>query len=191
VRRLVVSQFVTLDGVMEDPGGSEGTEGGGWALRIGRGAEGDRFKLDEVMSAGALLLGRATYEGFAAAWPDRTDEAGFADKFNSMPKHVVTSSPDPLEWNNSAAITGDIAAGIAGLKEQDGGEILVNGSGRLLPLLAAHGLVDEYRLMVFPLVLGSGKRLFPDGSPPADLRLTDARPVGEEGVVVLVYEPRR
>jgi dihydrofolate reductase len=191
VRRLVVSQFVTLDGVMEDPGGSEGTEGGGWALRIGRGAEGDRCKLDEVMSAGALLLGRATYEGFAAAWPDRTDEAGFADKFNSMPKHVVTSSPDPLEWNNSTAIAGDIAAGIAGLKEQDGGEILVNGSGRLLPLLAAHGLVDEYRLMVFPLVLGSGKRLFPDGSPPADLRLTDARPVGEEGVVVLVYEPRR
>jgi dihydrofolate reductase len=191
MRKVVVSQFVTLDGVMEDPGGAEGMEGGGWALRIGRGPDGDRFKLDEVMEAGALLLGRVTYEGFAAAWPDRTDEAGFADKFNSMPKHVVTSTRDELEWNNSTPIAGDIAGAIRRLKEQDGGDILVNGSAQLLPLLAENDLVDEYRLMVFPLVLGRGRRLFGEGTPPADLHLAEARPVGDEGVVILVYRPAR
>src|SRR5690242_17718231 len=171
MRKIVVSQFVTLDGVMEDPGGAEGFELGGWAFKFQRGDDGDRFKLDEVMAADALLLGRRTYEGFAAAWPDRSDEAGFADKFNSMPKYVVSTTLRDPEWNNSHVIAVEDVAGLDG-------EILVNGSNTLIQALMEHDLVDEYRLMVFPTVLGRGKRLFQDGRPQADLKLTDCRPVG-------------
>ena len=151
--RIVVSQFVTLDGVFEDPGGSEGIDRGGWAFRFERGEEGDRFKLDEVMAADGLLLGRVTYEGFAAAWPSRTDELGFADKFNTMPKYVVSSTLTDPEWNNTRVVTLDELPGLEG-------ELLVNGSGQLVQALLERGLVDELRLMVFPTVLGTGRRLF-------------------------------
>jgi dihydrofolate reductase len=190
VRKLVVSEFVTLDGVMEDPGGAEGFEGGGWALRFERGVGGDKFKLDEVLKAGALLLGRVTYQAFAEAWPSRTDEAGFAAAMNSMPKFVVSTSLDEARWHNSTIIRGDVATEVSALKQQPGGEILVAGSGRLVRTLMRHDLVDEYRLMVFPVVLGRGKRLFPGEGAETVLRLVEARPVGA-GVLILTYEPDR
>src|SRR3954452_17102811 len=152
--KVVVSQFVTLDDVVEDPGGSEGFERGGWAFKFDRGPEGNKFKLDEVMAAEALLLGRVTYEGFAAAWPDRTDEVGFADKFNNMPKYVVSNTLDNPSWNNSTVIKGDDLAGeVSKLKQQSSGDVLVNGSVQLVQALTEQGMVDEYRLMVFPVVL--------------------------------------
>jgi dihydrofolate reductase len=186
---IVVSQFVTVDGAFEDPGGSEGFERGGWAFQFERGPEGDQFKLDEVMTSEALLLGRVTYEGFAAAWPSRTGE--FADKFNEMPKYVVSSTLDSPEWNNSTVINGDVASEVAKLKQSGEGEgdILVNGSAQLVRTLMEHDLVDEYRLMVFPLVLGSGKRLFEDPGEAKALRLVDSKPVGPDGVVILTYRP--
>jgi dihydrofolate reductase len=186
VGKVVVSQFVTVDGVMEDPGGSEKFERGGWAFQFERGPDGDQFKLDEVMASDALLLGRVTYEGFAAAWPSRTGE--FADKYNGMPKHVVSTTLAEPEWNNSTVIGGDVAAEVAKLRQQPGGSVLVNGSARLVTTLLEHDLVDEIRLMVFPVVLGAGKRLFADASPLTTLRLAEARPVGSDGVLVLVYE---
>src|SRR5215210_6803027 len=130
--KIVVTQFVTLDGVLEDPGGSEGFERGGWAFRYERGPEGDKFKLDEVMASEALLLGRVTYEGFAAAWPSRSGD--FADKFNSMPKYVVSSTLKNPEWNNSTVIDGDVAEAVAELKRAVGGDILVNGSVQLVQM---------------------------------------------------------
>ena len=159
--KLVVSHFITLDGVIEDPGGSEGYERGGWAFRYKRGEDGDRFKMDEVMASDALLLGRVTYEGFADAWPSREGE--FADKFNGMRKYVVSATMGEPGWNNSTVIRDDLAGRVAELKQQQGGDILVNGSARLGAELAERDLVDEYRLMVFPVVLGGGKRLFADG----------------------------
>jgi dihydrofolate reductase len=187
VGKIVVSQFVTVDGVFEDPGGSENHEHGGWALKIDRGPEGDKFKLDEVMASEALLLGRVTYEGFAEAWPSREGE--FADKFNTMPKYVVSSTLGEPTWNNSTVIEDDVPGEIAKLKETDGGDILVNGSGQLVSTLMQHDLVDEYRLMVFPVVLGSGKRLFTEGVGKTHLRLAEATPVGPDGVVILTYRP--
>jgi dihydrofolate reductase len=184
--KVVVSQFVTVDGVMEDPGGSEKWERGGWAFQFERGPDGNQFKLDEVMASDALLLGRVTYEGFAEAWPSRTGE--FADKYNGMPKYVVSTTLAEPEWNNSTVIGGDVAAEVAKLREQPGGSVLVNGSARLVTTLMEHDLVDVIRLMVFPVVLGAGKRLFADGSPLTTLRLAEARPVGSDGVLVLVYE---
>jgi dihydrofolate reductase len=182
--RLVVSEFVTLDGVMEDPGGAEDFDRGGWAFRFERGPEGDKFKLDELMNADALLLGRRTYEGFAAAWPSRTDDVGFADKMNSMPKYVVSTTMDTAEWSNSTVIRGDVAAEIAKLKERPGGDLLVAGSAQLVQTLAEHDLVDEYRLMVFPVVLGAGKKLFADGRE-RPLALAEAKTTGEVVTLVL------
>jgi dihydrofolate reductase len=187
VSNVVVSQFVTLDGVFEDPGGSEKHERGGWALQFDRGPEGDKFKLDEVMESEALLLGRVTYEGFAEAWPSREGE--FADKFNTMAKYVVSRTLEEPTWNNSTVIKGDVAGEVAKLKQQEGGDVLVNGSAQLVRTLMENDLVDEYRLMVFPVVLGSGKRLFTDGIDRTELRLVEAKPVGPEGVVVLTYRP--
>jgi dihydrofolate reductase len=185
--KIVVSEFVTLDGVMEDPGGSEAFEHGGWAFEFERGADGDQYKVEELFASDALLLGRVTYAGFAAAWPGRTDEVGFADKFNSMPKYVVTTTlSEPLPWQNSTAIRGNVAEEVARLKERHD-YIMVNGSARLVQALADHGLVDEYRLMVFPVVLGSGKRLFATSDHANRLRLVEARPVGSDGIVVLTY----
>ena len=182
--KLVVSQFVTLDGVIEDPGGAEGFERGGWAFQFERGPEGDKFKLDEVMAADALLLGRVTYEGFAAAWPSRTGE--FADKFNNMPKYVVSTTMDGADWNNSTLIKDNVPEEVAALKQQDGGDILVGGSVQLVHTLMEHDLIDEYRLMVYPVVLGSGKRLFKEGAPRTPLELVESKPTGE--VVILTLQ---
>jgi dihydrofolate reductase len=181
--KIVVSQFVTVDGVVEDPGGSEGFDRGGWAFQFDRGPEGDKFKLDEVMASDALLLGRVTYEGFAAAWPSRTGE--FADKFNNMPKYVVSTTMEKADWNNSTLIRDNVAEEISALKQQQGGDILVNGSVQLVHTLMEHDLIDEYRLMVFPVVLGSGKRLFRDGAPRTPLELVESRTAGEVAILVL------
>ncbi len=151
--KIVVSQFITVDGVIEDPGGSENHERGGWAFQFDRGDVGNQFKLDEVMASDALLLGRTTYEGFAEAWPSR--DGDFADKFNGMRKYVVSSTLEDPEWNNSVVIEPeDLARTVAELREADGGDVLVNGSARLVRELLERDLVDELRLMVFPLVLG-------------------------------------
>jgi dihydrofolate reductase len=188
--KVVVSQFSTVDGVVEDPGGSEDFERGGWAFAFDRGDDGNQFKLDELLASEALLLGRVTYEGFAAAWPSREGE--FADKFNTMPKHVVSSTLSDPEWANSHVIAPDeIAESVGRLREGLEGDVLVNGSVQLVDALHDHGLVDEYRLMVFPTVLGAGKRMFAGTRETAKLKLTDSRPVGDEGVVVLTYEPIR
>jgi dihydrofolate reductase len=184
VGKVVVSQFVTIDGVFEDPGGSEGTERGAWAFGFDRGEDGDRFKLDELMAADALLLGRVTWEGFAAAWPSRDGE--FADKFNGMQKYVVSSTLRDPDWSNSTVVTLDE---IPALREAEGGDILVNGSARLVAALLERELVDELRLMVFPTVLGAGRRLFEDTAEPTGLQLVESRPVGPDGVLVLIYKP--
>ncbi len=184
--RVVVSQFVSIDGVIEDPGGSEQWDRGGWAFQFDRGPEGDKFKLDEVMASDALLLGRATYEGFAEAWPSRSGE--FADKFNGMRKYVVSTTMDEAGWNNSTVVKpDDVVDTVARLREQPGGDILVNGSAQLVQTLREHDLIDEYRLMVFPLVLGRGKRLFADGSGTTTLRLVNANVAGD--TLILIYEP--
>ncbi len=186
--KLVVSEFVTLDGVMEDPGGAEGFERGGWAFQFERGEEGDRFKLDETLEAEALLLGRKTYEGFAAAWPTIEDEAGFADKMNTMPKHVVSSTLERPAWTNSTVVTGDVAEEVRRLKAEAKGDLLVAGSAQLVQELVEQDLVDELRLMVYPVVLGTGKRLFADGAAQNAFKLVDSRPAGE--VVILIFERR-
>ena len=181
--RIVVTEFVSLDGVMEDPGGSENFKHGGWTFEIDRG-EGDTFKLEETMATDALLLGRVTYEGFAGAWPSRDGE--FADKFNSMPKHVVSSTLERPEWSNSSVLEGDLATGVAKLKEQYDGDVVVHGSGSLVRALLEDDLVDELRLMVFPVVLGSGMRLFGETAERKRLQLVDTRTVGD-GVLILTY----
>jgi dihydrofolate reductase len=183
VGRIVVTEFVSLDGVMEDPGGSESFKHSGWTFEIDRG-EGTTFKLEETMATDALLLGRVTYEGFAEAWPSRDGE--FADKFNSMPKYVVSSTLERPEWNNSTVLEGDLAAGVAKLKEQYDGEVVVHGSARLVQALLADDLVDELRLMVFPVVLGGGKRLFGETADKKRLQLVGTRTVGD-GVLILTY----
>jgi len=184
--RIVVTEFVSLDGVMEDPGGAESFKHGGWTFEINRGDEGDKFKLDEALSAEALLLGRVTYEGFAEAWPSREGE--FADKFNTMPKYVVSSTLEEPEWNNSTVLKGNIAEEVAKLKQAHDGDVVVHGSAQLVQTLVEHDLVDELRLMVFPVVLGSGKRLFGDASDKKRLRLVDSKTVGD-GVAILTYQP--
>ena len=183
--KVIVSEFISLDGVVEDPGGAEGFDRGGWAFKFDRGPEGDKFKLDEVMASEALLLGRVTYEGFAEAWPSRSGD--FADKFNSMPKYVVSTTLKDPEWNNSTVIEGDVAEAVAELKRDVDGDILVNGSVQLVQTLMEHNLVDEYRLMVFPTILGAGKRLFGETGNAAALQLVNAKPAGE--TLILIYEP--
>jgi dihydrofolate reductase len=183
--RIVVTEFVSLDGVVEDPGGSENFKYGGWSFEIERGPEGDKFKLEETMSSEALLLGRVTYEGFAAAWPSRDGE--FADKFNAMPKYVVSSTLKDPEWNNSAVLGGDVAEEAAKLKHEVDGDIVVHGSVQLVQALLEDDLVDELRLMVYPVVLGTGKRLFDGTTDKKPFRLDDSKVVGD-GVVILTYE---
>lgn len=183
--RLVVSEFVSVDGVMEDPGGAEGTVGGAWARGLTEQA--GQFKFEEVISAEALLLGRVTYEGFAAAWPSMKDEGGFADKMNGMPKYVVSKTLDKAEWNNSTILRGDVFQEISKLKRKNGGDVLVNGSAQLVAGLMEHNLVDEFRLMVFPVVLGKGKRMFQEGLDRTALKMTEVKSMG--GVVTLILHP--
>ena len=184
--RIVVTEFVSLDGVVEAPGGDEDYKHAGWSFEIERGDEGDKFKLDEAFSSEALLLGRVTYEGFAAAWPSRDGE--FADKFNSMPKYVVSSTLGEPEWNNSTVLKGDVPEQVAKLKQEQEGDIVVHGSPQLVQTLIEHDLVDEYRLMLFPVVLGMGKRLFGATTDKKRLRLVDSKVVGD-GVAILIYQP--
>jgi dihydrofolate reductase len=183
--RIIVTEFISVDGVVEDPGGSENFKYGGWSFEFSRGEEGDQFKLDETLEAEAQLLGRVTYEGFAEAWPPRDGE--FADKFNNMPKYVVSSTLKNPEWTNSTVLDGDMAESVAKLKDEVDGDIVVHGSVQLVQGLIEHGLVDELRLMVFPVVLGGGKRLFGETSDKRTLRLTDSKTVGD-GVSILVYQ---
>ena len=184
--KLVVTEFVSVDGVFEDPGGAEGYEHGGWTFEYDRGEDGNSFKLDELMDAEAQLLGRVTYEGFAEAWPSRQGE--FADKLNSDPKYVVSTTLTDPQWQNTTVISDNVAENIANLKEQTNGAILVAGSGTLVGTLLGADLVDELRLMVFPTVLGRGKRLFPDGIDRLKLKLAESKRVGPDGVQVLVYQ---
>ena len=183
--RIVVTEFVSVDGVVEDPGGAEDYKYGGWSFEFSRGEEGDQFKLDEAMNSDALLLGRVTYEGFADAWPSR--EGAFADKFNNMPKYVVSSTLTDPEWNNSTVISGDLREEVTRLRDETDGDIVVHGSATLAQALLENDLVDELRMMVFPVVLGSGKRLFGQTSDKKPLRLAESRTVGD-GVEILIYQ---
>jgi dihydrofolate reductase len=185
VGRIIVTEFVSIDGVMEDPGGSESFKYGGWTFEFDRG-EGDRFKLDETMETEALLLGRVTYEGFAAAWPSREGE--FADKFNTMPKYVVSSTLSDPSWNNTTVLDGDVVQAVSKLREDTDGDLVVHGSRQLVQTLLENDLVDELRLMVFPVMLGAGARLFGDTSNKKPLELVEARTVGD-GVTIMIYRP--
>jgi dihydrofolate reductase len=187
--RLVVTEFVSIDGVFEDPGGSESYEHGGWTFEYDRGDEGNQFKLDELMNAEVQLLGRVTYEGFAAAWPSR--EGPFADKLNNDPKVVVSTTLTDPSWQNTTVVSDHVPEEIAKLKEDTAGTILVAGSATLVATLLEADLVDELRLMVFPTILGRGKRAFPDGIDRLKFRLTESRTVGPDGVQVQVYERAR
>jgi len=184
--RIVVTEFISLDGVMEAPGGGEDFKHAGWTFNISRGEEGDKFKLDETLNSEALLLGRVTYQRFAAAWPSRKNE--FADKLNSMPKYVVSSTLEKAEWNNSTVLRGDVVAEVSKLRQESSGDIVVHGSAHLVQTLIEHDLVDELRLMVFPVVLGAGKRLFGDTSDKKRMRLASSKTVGD-GVVILIFQP--
>jgi dihydrofolate reductase len=188
--RIVVTEFVSLDGVMEDPGGAEAFKYGGWTFEIARGDEGDKFKLDELKASDAQLLGRVTYEGFAKAWPRMEGTGEFGEKMNAMPKFVVSTTLEHPEWNNTTVLKGDLAEEVAELKRKFDGDILVAGSAQLVQSLLEDDLVDELRLMVFPIVLGTGKRLLGDTSDKKPLRLVDSRMVGD-GVAILVYQPAR
>jgi dihydrofolate reductase len=186
--KLVVTEFVSLDGVMEAPGG-EDFKYPGWSFAFDRGEDGNEFKLQEALEAEALLIGRVTYESFAGAWP--AQEGEFADKFNSMPKHVVSSTLEDPEWNNTTVLKGDAVEAASRLKEDIDGVIQVHGSLRLVQALIENDVVDELHLMVFPVVLGTGRRLFGETSEKSSWRLTEAKPVGPDGVLVLSYERAR
>src|SRR6188472_1788357 len=183
--KIAVTEFVSLDGVMEGPGGDDGFVRGAWSFEFDRGPEGDKFKVDETFASDALLLGRRTYEGFAAAWPSRDGE--FADKFNTMPKYVVSSTLKEPKWTNTTVLEGDLAENVARLKDAHAGDVVVHGSASLAQALLENDLVDVLHLMVFPVVLGEGKRLFGPTSDKKRLRLADSKTVGD-GVLILTYE---
>jgi dihydrofolate reductase len=183
--KIVVTEFITLDGVIEDPGGAEKTERGGWAFSVDSGDEGGKFKSDELMASDAQLLGRVTYEGFAQAWPTMEGTGEFGEKMNGMPKFVVSTTLEDPEWNNSTVVTGDLGEIAADLKGRFEGDILVAGSAQLAQGLLARDLVDELHLMVYPVVLGAGKRLFGDHVDLSSLELVDARQTGAVGLLVL------
>jgi dihydrofolate reductase len=184
--RIVVTEFASIDGVVEDPGGSENFKYGGWSFEFNRGEDGDKFKLDEALDSEALLLGRVTYEGFAEAWPQRDGE--FADKLNSMPKYVVSSTLKDPEWSNTTVLEGDVAKSVAKLRDEVDGDIYVHGSVQLAQALLDNDLVDELHLMVFPVVLGAGKRLFGSTGDKKTMQLAESKTVGD-GVEILVYRP--
>ena len=183
--RLVVTEFVSLDGVMQAPGGEE-FKYPGWSFAFDRGTDGNDFKLQETLDTDVLLIGRVTYESFAGAWPSREGE--FADKFNAMPKYVVSSTLEDPEWNNTTVLTGDVVEAVSGLKQATDGIVQVPGSLRLVQALLEADLVDELHLMVFPVVLGTGRRLFGETSDKTDWKLIETKPVGPDGVLVLIYE---
>jgi len=184
---IVVTEFISLDGIVEDPGGAEAGAPADWTA-FDRGVEGDQLKMAELEAADVQLLGRVTYEGYAAAWPSIADEAGFGEKMNGMPKYVVSSTLREAEWNNSTILSGDVAEEVAKLKREVDGTILVAGSAQLVQAMVEHDLVDELRLMVFPVLLGSGKRLFDEVSEKKPLRLVGSQTLGD-GIALLTYEP--
>jgi dihydrofolate reductase len=186
--KLVVTEFITLDGVIEDPGGSEKSDRGGWAFQFDRGQEGDKFKFDELMASDAQLLGRVTYEGFAKAWPTMEGTGEFGEKMNEMPKFVVSTTLENPEWNNTTVLKGDLAEEVGKLKQRFAGDILVAGSAQLVQSLLAHDLVDEFHLVVFPVVLGSGKRLFGDGADTKALNLVETMQTGSVARLTLRRE---
>ncbi len=185
---LVVTEYITLDGVIEAPGGGEDFRHAGWTFRINRGPEGDAFKLDETRRSDALVFGRVTYGGMAAAWPQMTGE--FADLFNNLPKFVFSTTLEDPAWNNTEVRRGDLAAEVADLKQRFNGDIVVHGSATLVQDLLRHDLIDELRLMLFPIVLGSGKRLFGSTDDARQFGLRSSAAVGE-GVSILTYAPVR
>ncbi len=179
MRKVVASEYVTLDGVMHEPGE--------WSFQFWS-DESAKFKFDELFASDALLLGRVTYEGFAAAWPTMPGTGEYGERMNSLPKYVVSTTLKELAWNNSRLITGNIAEEVSNLKQQPGQDILIFGSGELVHTLAQHDLIDEYRLMLHPVVLGGGKRLFREGDAMMALKLVDTKAFSS-GIVVLSYEP--
>jgi dihydrofolate reductase len=191
--KIVATEFISLDGVIEDPGGSEDYVHGGWTFEIDRGDEGNKFKLDELEEAEAQLLGRVTYEGFADAWPEREGDpnmGGFAKKMNTMPKYVYSTTLGSADWQNTTVLAGDFAEDVRKVKDEVDGVILVAGSAALVQGLIANDLLDELRLMVFPVTLGGGKRLFADDGRKVPLALTDSRTVGA-GIQLVTYERTR
>jgi dihydrofolate reductase len=187
--KLVVTQFVSIDGVFEDPGGAGDYEHGGWTFEYDRGEEGDAFKLEELTAAEVQLFGRKTYEAFAAAWPSREGE--FAERINNARKCVVSTTLKDPEWQNTTVISEDVVARISGLKQRTDGSVLVAGSGTLVATLLGADVVEQLRLMIFPTILGRGRRLFPDGIDQLKFRLAQSRRVGPDGVQVQVFERAR
>jgi dihydrofolate reductase len=185
--RIVVTEFVSLDGVFEDPGGAEGYKHGGWTFTFDRGEDGDTFKLDELMKADAQLFGKKTYAGFAAAWPTRDDEVGFAKRINALPKYVVSTTIENAEWEPTTVIRDNVAEQLRELKAKYDGDILVAGSGTLARYLLSEGLLDQLNLMVFPIMLGEGRRLFDETVKTARLKLVSTQQVGSDGVLILTY----
>jgi dihydrofolate reductase len=184
--RIVVTEFVSMDGVMQAPGG-EKFKYEGWTFDFDRGEDGNQFKLDEVLNADAHLLGRVTYESFAGAWPDR--EGPFADKLNQDPKYVVSTTLKNPEWENVTVLdSGDATAQVAKLKDDVDGTILVAGSRRLVQELLGSDLVDQVNLMIFPVALGTGSRMFGEMNERTTWKLAESRPVGPDGVLVLSYQ---
>jgi dihydrofolate reductase len=184
--RIVVTEYISIDGVIEAPGGDEDYEHVNWVFEFERGEEGQKFKDDETLGSEALLLGRITYEGFAPAWP--TMEGEIADKFNAMPKYVISKTLVDPDWNNTTVLHGDVIEEAAALKQRVNGDIVVHGSAQLARALFAASLVDELRLMVFPLVLGSGKKLFDGSGKKTRMPLREAKTVGD-GITILTYGP--
>ena len=182
---IVMSENVTLDGVIEDPAGDEGFRLGGWFFEVDHGEDGEKFTLDQALGTAALLLGRRSYDFFAARWPSRGGE--LADRLNSLPKYVVSSTLEDPDWNNSTVLKGDVVIEVSRLKQELEGEIVVLGSFQLARTLMEHDLVDELRLMVYPVVLGAGERLFGPTGDKKPMRLVDSRTVGD-GIAILTYE---
>jgi len=186
--KLIVTEFISLDGIIEDPGGAEGYAHGGWSFRSPA-PDSETFKFEELQAADVQLMGRVTYDGFAAAWPAMEEATGeFGRKMNNMPKVVVSTTLTNPEWKNTTVISGNVAAEVARLKEQYAGDVLVPASATLVETLREHDLVDEYRLMVHPVVLGSGKRLFKEGAGGTELELVESRTMGPS-VLLLIYRP--
>ena len=184
--RIVVTEFVSIDGVMQDPGGDSNFKHGGWSFEFKQGQEGADFKLNETRNSEALLLGRVTYQGFAKAWPSVKGE--FGDMFNNMPKYVVSSTLDKADWTNSTVLKGDVVKEVTKLKHTVSGDIVVHGSAQLVQTLLEHDLVDEMRLMVYPVVLGTGKRLFGETTDKKTMRLVDSKTLGD-GITLLTFQP--
>jgi dihydrofolate reductase len=186
-RKIVVTDYISLDGVIEDPVGMENSGLGNWTGPFKRGPAGDEFKHKELFAADAMIYGRKTYDAFAAAWPHFKDDVGFADRMNSLPKYLASSTQKSANWGPTTIWNGDLAASATALKAEGDGDVLIYGSASIVHQLAPLGLVDEYRLMIYPTFLGGGKRLLPDGAQ-AQLALVECRQLGD-GIILARYGP--